>query len=74
METAGGNGRKNATIPELGILADFQPAELEVVQQPRPPTQSALRPARVSDLGFAVSALQAGELSVCRFANAEIGK
>ena len=30
-------------------------------QQPRPPTQPDLRSARVSDLGFVVSTLQAGE-------------
>ena len=58
------NGRKSATIPNLGVLADFQPADRFVVQAPRPPTHAALRSAWVSDLGSVVSAFQAGRLVV----------
>ena len=54
------NGRNSVTIPKLGILSGFQPADRFVVQAPRPPTHAALRSARVSDLSSVVPALQAG--------------
>ena len=59
-EFSGLKGRKNATVPDSGILADFQPADPAGDEHPRPPSRPVLRTARVSDLGFVVSALQAG--------------